>query len=109
MGRELDVDNLSAEDKAWLESWNGSRDPVGYTSPNSPTAQFPEAAVAQRFDGPADGSSTDSGRASGGSDSGQYDMTVEELQHELRNRDLPVSGNKAELQDRLREDDLSNA
>lgn len=37
---------------------------------------------------------------------GDYDeLTVEELKDELANRELPVSGNKAELVERLEEDD----
>jgi SAP domain-containing ribonucleoprotein len=37
------------------------------------------------------------------------DMTVEELKDELYNRDLPVSGNKAELVARLEEADAPKA
>lgn len=35
-------------------------------------------------------------------------MTVDELKEELEERDLPVSGNKAELVARLDEDDVEN-
>lgn len=36
------------------------------------------------------------------------DMTVEELQNELRDRDLPVSGNRGELIDRIEDFDDSS-
>jgi hypothetical protein len=41
-------------------------------------------------------------------DEGYGSKTVDELQDELRSRDLPVSGSKAELIDRLEKDDEEN-
>lgn len=50
----------------------------------------------------------DGNGSSGGGDSDDDGETVESLREQLRERGLPVSGNKAELQQRLAEDDQSD-
>jgi len=95
--------SLTDEEKDWLRSWNreseipgedegdGEQPLVNTLDPNDFHRQAAEAAQSQ---------------ANGEDVEDEYsDMDVDGLKDELRDRGLPVSGNKADLQQRLREDD----
>jgi hypothetical protein len=109
--RELS-DPLSEEDKVWLRSWNrgneipGEEDggvqtvlipgspPGGETNPANPNSPLNQTSEDDPFNGeeaPED----------------YNDWTADQLRHELGNRTLPKSGNKAELVSRLEEDDAN--
>ena len=97
--RELDLDNLSDEDKAWMKSRNmpipGEDEDAEQPVPESirPTAANDGALV----DGNADDDSEDYAQWSNA-----------KLREELGERDLPLSGTKAEMVARLQEDDSRN-
>jgi hypothetical protein len=130
MGKAIDFDKpLSDEDKAWLRSrsrsWQideherrladkkskGDVEPVDDEFPPPYTVGQPP------FDEPTDNTRQvprpvgehellDSpGEKGDGAEDDLEDWTVDELKDELRERDLPVSGNKDELVKRLKEAD----
>jgi hypothetical protein len=106
--REMDMNNLTDEDKAWLRSWNREipgedgagvqqvlvpgNPPGGETNPAANAAMFEPGAGPDPFDGqePPDD---------------YNDWTGDQLSWELGNRGLPKSGKKADLVARLIEDD----
>jgi hypothetical protein len=75
------ADSLTTAEKDWLRSWNRQSEIPGEEAPAS------------------DGDDADS------DDADYSDLTLDELKDKLRDRDLPVSGNKDELIARLEEDD----
>lgn len=111
MPRELDFENLTDDDKAWLRSWNrggeipGEEDgattttdlvpgnpPGGETNPANTGEEFTQGQGPDPFAGqePPDD---------------YNDWTGDQLRWELGNRNLPKSGNKPDLVARLEEDD----
>jgi SAP domain len=73
------ANSLTPEEKAWLRSWNrGDEIPGGDEETEAPDA-----------------------------DAAYEDYTNDQLRAELSERGLPLSGNKAELIERLEEDDAS--
>lgn len=92
--RDLDYDNLSDEDKAWMKSRNM---PI--------PGEDDGAEVAQSVATPEN---TGSDSDSGDDESDNYeDWKLKTLQREAKARKLPTSGTKAELAERLREDDAN--
>lgn len=82
---EEEADSLTKDEKEWLRSWNRHAEIPGEDVPGD--------------DGDGDEDEGDE----------DYDsMNVDDLQDLLRDRGLPVSGNKQELIDRLVEDDDSD-
>jgi hypothetical protein len=95
---EDEANSLTSEEKEWLKAWNRAGEIPGEDGPE----------VLDPLD--PNGVNKAAREALAGADSDQYtDMSNEDLQDELRKRELPVSGNKADLQARLREDDANNA
>lgn len=108
MPRQMDMDNLTDDDKAWLRAWNRGGEipgedagatttelvqgnpPGGETNPANP--DFVQGQGPDPFAGeepPED----------------YNDWTADQLRFELGNRNLPKSGNKPDLVARLEEDD----
>jgi len=97
MGREIDLTQpLSAEDRAWLEE----RGKVGDL--RVADEMFPDSV-------PADADPDDDGSMEDESESAYADWTKAQMQYELSTRDLPASGTKAELVERLEADDEAKA
>lgn len=111
MPREMDMNNLTEEDKAWLRSWNrgdeipdsdGTAQVTTNLVPGNPPGN--EIQPGQR---PAD---DDTDPFNGEEPPEDYnDWNLDQLRFELGNRDLPKGGNKKDLVARLEEDDESNA
>lgn len=82
---EDEANSLTKDEKAWLRSWNRGAE-IPDEGADASDAEDPQAgSVVPEYD----------------------DFTTEELKDKLRERDLPVSGNKQELIERLQEDDAS--
>ena len=94
MGREIDLTKpLSAEDREWLEQRGKYGDLRIADEYNPPAAADSE---------PDEGETSDSGS--------DYDgWSKAQLQYELSTRDLTTTGTKAELVERLLEDDAAKA
>lgn len=82
---EDEAKSLTKEEKEWLRNWNRHDEIPGEDAPS------------------ADEDDDEDEEDDGGE--GYDDLTNDELKEELRKRDLPVSGNHAELVARLEEDD----
>lgn len=112
MPREMDMNNLTDEDKAWLRSWNrgheipgddGSQSSVAQELvPGNPPVSTPVAPTV--IDGPPEADPFN------GEDPPEdyNDWTNKQLEWELGNRSLPKSGNKDALVARLVEDDAND-
>lgn len=90
---EDEANSLTEDEKVWLRSWNRGAEIPGETGDSA------DVVVDSLFpNGQSDPDADD--------DATPYDdMTNEDLREELAKRDLPVSGNKAELIERLVTDD----
>jgi hypothetical protein len=97
---EDEANSLTDEEKDWLRSWNREGEIPGEDGPAAQDSLDPNGV------NKAAREALESGVES--NDDQYSSMSNDELQDELRSRDLPVSGNKAELQARLREDDANN-
>lgn len=118
--QQLDLQNLSEEDKAFLRSWNRhdlipaedaapaqetTQEPTGGQEPAPNTPETPPSQEnPQESQGGASGDDPD---GDGDDDSDYSEWSNDELAAELQERGLPKSGNKAELIARLEADDAS--
>lgn len=105
---EIDRDNLSDDDRAWLKSWN-QEVPEDTEMGQEPT-QEPSETPKPSEDTPADADGQE-GQSGDDEDDGEdepYEVwTAEELGDELARRGLPKSGKKQELIERLEADDAA--
>lgn len=85
-----------------LEREGGGRDPDDTREPH--LARGPDQPSAPQKQDTGDEPAEVEESAAGG---GYEDRTVEELRDELRGRELPTSGTKAELVERLQDDDAA--
>lgn len=92
---EDEANSLTDEEKDWLRSWNRESEIPGEGSDSDPIVDslYPNA---------------DTGGDDGGEDTKYDDLTNDELREELASRELPTSGNKADLIERLVADDEAN-
>lgn len=96
---EDEANSLTEDEKAWLRSWNRESEIPGETDAPGDTV------VDTLYPNGVD-SVPGMGEDAGDGDTSEYDdLTNDELREELGKRDLPVSGNKAELIERLVADD----
>jgi hypothetical protein len=90
---EDEAKSLTNDEKAWLRSWNRAGEIPGEDGPKQANTLDPN------------GTGADGGTEPAGS---YDDMGVGDLKDLLKQRELPVSGNKQDLIDRLTADDESD-
>ena len=108
MPREMDMNNLTDEDKAWLRSWNRGGEIPGEEDSGVQQVLVPGAPPGNeitRTTAPVEGGADP---FKGEEPPEDYnDWTGEQLSWELGNRSLPKTGKKSDLVARLEEDDAS--